>query len=431
VSRLYLRVYLAFVAVVVVFFAASSVLFFWHRGGAREEAWLAAAAKIAALVLAPAEAPAGAQAARVAAVSEALGVGAALFDADGRRLAEAGRFAPLPDLEREGSHLARGTGLLAGGPRRDALLLRLADGRWLSLRLPPAPHEHGGFFVGLALLALLIAAVAYPVARWLARRIEALTARVDAFGAGDLSARAEIAGQDEVARLAASFNQAAARIEALVGTQRTLLASASHALRSPLARLRVAAELLTGERAPAPDRAEALRAQLAREVSALDAAVEELLAASRLELGAAEPRPLDLLALAAEEGARAGVEVEGAPVEIAGDARSLRHLLRNLLENARRHAPGAVELAVGPLAGGGARITVADRGPGVAEAERERIFEPFAKGAGGGEAGLGLGLALVRQIARHHGGDARVRPREGGGSVLEVILRDGKGTSPS
>jgi signal transduction histidine kinase len=405
VSRLYLRVYLSLVGVVVAFFAASSLLFFWHREGAREDALLGAAAKVAALVLAAPEAPAEEQARRLGEVSAALGVGAALFDAEGRRLAEAGRFARLPEVEREKSHLA-------GGPLHDALALRLADGRWLSVRLPPRPHEHGGFFAGLVLLAALLGLVAYPLARWLARRIEALSVSVAAFGRGDLGARAEVRGRDEVARLATSFNEAAARIESLIATQRTLLASASHALRSPLARLRVAAELLAGERAPAPERADALRRQLAREVSALDAAVEELLAVSRLELGAAEHRPVDLLALAAEEGARVGAEVEGQPAE--------------LLENARRHAPGALELSVAPLDGtGGARISVADRGPGVPAAERERIFEPFAKAvtpAAAEEGGLGLGLAIVRQIARHHGGEAHVRPREGGGSVFEVWL---------
>jgi signal transduction histidine kinase len=408
VSRLYLRVYLTLVAVVVAFFAASSVLFFSHRGGSREDAMLGAAANIAALVLPAAEAPAAEQERRLGELAAALDGGATLLDAEGRPIAEAGGGAKLP-VEREGS-------TLGGGPRHDALGLRLADGRWLSLRLPPLPHAHGGFFVGLGVLAVLLALVAYPLARWLARRIEALGASVDAFGRGDLSARAFVGGRDEVARLAASFNHAAARIEALVATQRTLLASASHALRSPLARLRVAAELLADGREPA--RADELRVQLAGEVSALDAAVEELLAVSRLELGAAEHRPVDLLALAAEEGARAGAEVTGAPAELVGDARSLRHLLRNLLENARRHAPGAIELSVAPQ-GGGALVTVADRGPGVAEADCERIFEPFAKGAG---AGLGLGLAIVRQIARHHGGEARVRPREGGGSLFEILL---------
>jgi signal transduction histidine kinase len=332
----------------------------------------------------------------------------------------------------------RGESHLSGGPRHDALSLRLADGRWLALRLPAQPHEHGGFFVSLGLLAGLLGLVAYPLARWLARRVEALTARVDAFGRGDLGARAAVGGKDEVARLAESFNRAAERIEALVATQRTLLASASHALRSPLARLRMASELLAADAPHAPHRAAALRDQVAREVAALDAAVEELLAVSRLELGAPAPEPVDLLALAAEEAARAGAELTGTPAGVTGDARSLRHLLRNLLENAERHAGGKVELAVEPLdpalPAAGARVEVRDRGPGVPAGERERIFEPFAKGgAAPAEAGVGLGLAIVRQVARHHGGEARVCARPGGGSVFEVTLpgrHEGDGPFP-
>ena len=419
-SRLYVRVYLALLAVIVVFFACAALLF-WQREGGPESRPLAATSALAELLLPPAGAEPAAQAAAVARVASALGAGVALFDAEGRRIAEAGGYVPLPRVERSASHP------LPGSPGRRGMALRLRDGRWLAVRASGPRHDHGGLFASLALLATLIGVAAYPVARGLVRRLEALTARVDAFGRGDLAVRAGIAGKDEVARLAASFDQAAARIETLVGTQRTLLASASHALRSPLARLRVAAELLTGEHAPAPDRANELREQLAREVTSLDAAVEELLAVSRLELGAAEHAPVDLLALAAEEGARAGAEVAGAPAELLGDARSLRHLLRNLLENARRHAPGTVELSVAPLDAerGGVRITVADRGPGIPDAERERIFEPFAKGAarpGDADVGVGLGLAIVRQIARHHGGDAHARPRDGGGTLFEVTL---------
>jgi len=420
VSRLYLRVYVALLAVIVAFFASAALLL-WHRGDGPEQDAIAATSALVALLLPPPAAEGAAQAAAVERIAEAIGSGVALFDSEGRRLAEAGGFVPLPRIERGVSHG------LPGPPSRRGVALRLADGRWLAVRAPAAPHRHVGLLAGLALLATLIAAAAYPVARGLVRRIEALGARVDAFGGGDLSARAEVAGRDEVAKLAASFNQAASRIEALVATQRTLLASASHALRSPLARLRVAAELLADGR-PA-ERASELREQLAREVSSLDAAVEELLAVSRLELGGASPSPVDVLALAAEEGARAGAEVTGAPAELLGDARSLRHLLRNLLDNARRHAAGDLEVSVSPLdaarASGGALLRVSDRGPGIPESERERIFEPFAKGsgsAGAGDLGVGLGLAIVRQIARYHGGDACARPREGGGSVFEVTL---------
>jgi signal transduction histidine kinase len=226
-----------------------------------------------------------------------------------------------------------------------------------------------------------------------------------------------------VAQLAHSFNDAADRIERLINAQRTILAGASHEFRSPLARMRVAIELLSRNERPE------LQARLAQDIAELDTLIGELLLASRLDtLGQLEPmEDVDLLALLAEEGARTGAEVSGTPVCIQGDPRMLRRLLRNLLENARRYAVGAlVEATVGPLPAGGARLCVADQGPGVPEQERERIFEPFYRASGRREpsdTGVGLGLALVRQIARHHGGDAHCLPRDGGGTCFEVTLR--------
>jgi signal transduction histidine kinase len=177
-----------------------------------------------------------------------------------------------------------------------------------------------------------------------------------------------------------------------------------------------------------------LRAQVEGDIAALDAALDELLAVSRLDLldATAQSEAVDFLALVAEEAARFGVEVEGAPATLWGDSRSLRHLVRNLLENARRHAPGAAPLVtVAPEPGGGARLEVRDGGPGVPEAERERIFEPFARGAAGAAGrGVGLGLAIVQQVARHHRGQARVRAIDGDGSCFEVVL-PGRAPAPS
>ena len=273
-------------------------------------------------------------------------------------------------------------------------------------------------------LVLILALAAYPVARRITRRLERLQSRVEALGRGDFAARVEVEGSDEVAELARSFNRSAERIAELIRAQRRLLAGASHELRSPLARLRVAAELLTREGRPE------LRDRVARDIAELDELVDELLLASRLEAGAPADQidEVQLLALLAEEAARDGsgvVEVSGEALSIRGDTRMLRRLVRNLLDNARRHGGGgAIEVSVEALAAGGVRLRVADRGPGVAESERERIFEPFYQSADphADRSGAGLGLALVRQIARHHGGDARCLPRDSGGTCFEVDL---------
>jgi signal transduction histidine kinase len=190
--------------------------------------------------------------------------------------------------------------------------------------------------------------------------------------------------------------------------------------------MRVAVELLPENVRPE------LRSRLSQDIAELDALIGELLLASRLDtieqLEAVEE--VDLLALLAEEGARVDAEVSGESVNIQGEPRMLRRLMRNLLENARRYAAGSPIEASVTASHGGARLCVTDHGPGVPEPERERIFEPFYRPHGMAEhsdGGVGLGLALVRQIARHHGGDVRCLPHPGGGTCFEVELRASPG----
>ncbi len=276
-----------------------------------------------------------------------------------------------------------------------------------------------GLFFTLALIALAVGVGAYPVVRRLTGRLERLQAGVESLGAGDLSARVKIEGHDEVARLARSFNRAAGRIEELVAAHKSLLANASHELRTPLARIRMAVELMKQSADPKRKR------DLEQDIAELDALIDEILLASRLDAvkGREADEEVDVLALATEESARyAEVELDGQPVTVRGDPRLLRRMVRNLLENATRHGAPPIEVRVSRTEGK-AELSVSDHGPGIPDAEREGVFRPFYRFAGGGErAGAGLGLALVRQIARRHGGDARYLGREQPGSCFVVTL---------
>ncbi|HWH82419.1 MAG TPA: HAMP domain-containing sensor histidine kinase, partial [Burkholderiaceae bacterium] len=286
----------------------------------------------------------------------------------------------------------------------------------------PAAWQGVGLVAVLVILFISVAAGAYPVVRRLTRRLEALKRGVEQFGAGQLNHRVLVTGHDEVAAVASSFNVAAARIEALVRSHQSLLANASHELRSPLARMKMAVSML--ETAP-PAQREGLKHEIDTNVAELDALVEEVLLASRLDAAPTPERhePVELLGMAAEEAARVDAAVDGQPLTVVGEDRLLRRALRNLLENARRYGGRDVEVQVVPAAGQ-AQVRVCDRGPGVPEAMRERIFESFFRLPGHAEqaGGVGLGLSLVKQIAERHGGSVRCEGRDGGGSCFVLAL---------
>ena len=308
------------------------------------------------------------------------------------------------------------------GPRR-------SDPPWSWLR-PPY-----GFQWMLGLAGLVVMAVLFPVARRLTQRLEALQRGVQRWGEGDLSARLPEGGQDEVADLSRRFNAAAERVQslmasqaALLQSQKSLLANASHELRSPLARIRMAVELSGTQGSPAA------RDEIQRSITELDQLVDEILLASRLDAREADMgtvESVDLIGLLAEECARVGAVLElperTGEVVVPGVARLLRRAVRNLLENAVRHGrrTGHAEVVAQlSLEGGYAVLHIDDRGPGVPPDQRERIFEPFYRlpGASEREGGVGLGLALVRQIAVRHGGSVACDNREGGGARFTLRL---------
>ena len=299
--------------------------------------------------------------------------------------------------------------------------LDLPDGRAVMARLR-SPVSSPGLRILMVMLVVAggVGIAAFPMTARLTRRLEALRSGMALWGSGDTSARVDGRGSDEVALVARTFNTAAERLDMLLTSQRALLANASHELRSPLARLRIAIELWLLDPAPAT------QAEIVQNLAEIDVLVEEILLSSRLEhptSSASHQEWVDVAGLAAEEAARVGAVVEGAATEMQGSATLLRRLLRNLLDNAVRHGQPPIHVAISRQ-GGEARIVVSDHGDGIAPEDRERVFEPFYRPPGRGETsgGWGLGLSLVRQIASRHGGRVVCDVADGGGSRFTVHL---------
>lgn len=368
-----------------------------------------------------------------------------------------------PSLNRSGAETEPDADRMAGpGPGRGAgwpgphgrygsgpeFVVQMQNGETVLMHLPRPPSSPWskppfGFVSMLALVGLAVALGTYPIVRKLTRRLENLQNGVEQWGAGDLSLRIPEVGHDEVAYLAKRFNIAAERIEtlvksheALLASQKSLLANASHELRSPLTRIRMGLELMGASPAPAS------RQEIERNIAELDQLIEEILLASRLDaheadLGTVES--VDLIGLAAEECARVDASLSVAPSPLSGASTSLpasdaglqvqgvtkllRRVMRNLLENARRHASGDISVTLART-GQRVEVRVCDRGPGVPPALRERIFEPFYRlpGATERDGGVGLGLALVKSIAMRHGGAVHCEDRPGGGACFVVVL---------
>jgi len=453
---LYLRIWLTVVAALALFALVTGWLVQRQLDDQRERAEAAIQDRVAAWAellqrtLPAAEAPAAQQQQILGEWSERLRVPMALDDAAGQRIASSESFVRR-DLDRPevatrllSIRLDDGRTLWvprpwprralaaagAGGPRDSALrpgvMLPERPGGWAPPGLlPPWLPDSVGLALLLVAMFLTVAAGAWPVVRRLTRRLETLKQGVEAFGAGALHQRVAEDGRDEVAAVAASFNRAASRIEALLRSHQSLLANASHELRSPLARLKMAVAMIEDA---APAQRAALRREIDANVAELDALVDEVLLTSRLDASAALDvrEPVALLAVAAEEAARTGASAHGDDLRVLGDERLLRRALRNLLENARRYGGTQVEAVVSRCAAPGGRVElrVCDRGPGVPEAFRERIFEAFFRlpGHAEREGGVGLGLSLVRQIAERHGGTVRCEPRPGGGSCFVLNL---------
>jgi len=244
----------------------------------------------------------------------------------------------------------------------------------------------------------------------------------------DLSRRIEAAGDDELARLAASFNTMLEALDESQRAQRQLVADASHELRTPLTSLRTNLEVLGSGRDLAAGDRERLRRDLVAQLEELGELVGDLVELARDgELAGDPPEPLrfDELVLAAVERARrhapqVAFDTEVEPCVVTGERARLDRAVANLLDNAAKWSPPAAGVEVRLRDG---ELTVRDQGPGIAPEDLPHVFDRFYRAtAARGRAGSGLGLAIVRHVVELHGGTVRAEPAEGGGALLRLAL---------
>ncbi|WP_299055588.1 HAMP domain-containing sensor histidine kinase [uncultured Nocardioides sp.] len=285
--------------------------------------------------------------------------------------------------------------------------------------------------LGLPAVLLVVGATTWVVTGRALAPVERIRTETDAIGGDDLHRRVPVPGsRDEVHRLAETMNRMLDRLEDSAEKQRRFVSDASHELRSPLASLRQTAEVASTHPG-AMDDGELAEATL-EETLRMQRLVESLLLLTRTDEGRRTPAvevDLDDLALAeATRLRRLGavtVDTSGVgPVRVLGDPVALGQVIRNLVDNAARHAGSTVSIGTAGEPRG-AVLRVDDDGAGVAEADRERVFERFVRldeARSRDAGGSGLGLAIVRDVVRRHGGDARVETSPLGGARFVVRL---------
>lgn len=286
--------------------------------------------------------------------------------------------------------------------------------------------------VGVPVVVVALAAVAWLLVGRALRPVERLRRQAAAIPATDLRRRLDVpAAQDELGRLAATLNDLLSRIEASTDRQRQFIADAAHELRSPIASLHAQLEIDERRAERVGDAAGAERAGgMVADVRRLARLVNDLLALARLDANPTVHRQtIDLDDLVLDEVRRAqgrGVVVDAGGVSagrVLGDSAGLAKVVRNLLDNAVRHA--ATRVTVG-LRGEGTSVTltVADDGPGIAPADRERIFERFTRlddARSRDAGGAGLGLAIVRDVVHGHGGSVKVADNRPGARFVVTL----------
>lgn len=362
------------------------------------------------------------------------------------------KWSPAPVALHEDPALATLWGSLTVG-ERGRVSTEAGPVRYLAVPLAFQGRTHGVFVVanfmqgereeiesgirvaaGVAVGVLLAATVvAWVVAGRLLRPVRQLTETAEAISDSDLSQRIPVEGHDEIARLARRFNEMLDRLGAAFATQRAFVDDAGHELRTPITIVRGHLEVMGDD----PEDRRVTLALVTDELDRMARIVDDLLLLAKAEQpDFVRPSPVEAADLTADLFAKAralGDRVWRLDATATGDLRADRQRLTqavlNLARNAVEHTGPGDEVGIGSAWGpGGLRLWVRDTGPGVDPADRDRIFDRFARGSGGQRRrsdGAGLGLAIVRTVAEAHRGQVELDSRVGAGATFTIVVPGG------
>lgn len=351
---------------------------------------------------------------------------------------------PLPPTPRAQLATLRARGPLRSGHSHTTYACPDAPpGEYLVLGRPQSRLNTERLALLLVAVLLAVAVASLPLARSIAKPLEEVVDVTRAFGRGDLSARARVARSDDIGDLALAFNDMAERLETVIRAEKEMLANISHELRTPLARIRVVLE--TAQENPA--RAQRLLGEIAYDLADLGRLVEDVMAAVRLDLGAVsfsnaalpvKLEPTDVAAVARGAGERfrqahpareLQVQVADGLAPVAGDARLLRRLVDNLLDNAGKYSEPTTALHLRARARDGRiEVEVEDHGEGIRADDLPHVWTPFFRAdrsRSRATGGVGLGLALARRIADAHHAELRIASEPGVGTTVTLSMPAG------
>jgi signal transduction histidine kinase len=474
-KRLYTKIYMHFLLLLFVVGVATTAVFSIGQRGAFWREVTERMSRHFSNVLGERFADSAARQAAVRQLHEDFDIELTVRDLDGNLLAVGGTALP-PLSPRELGVLRGGRDLFRQRPYSVTVPIRDNRTRAMVGLIDIAPPHRlrsmatpglGRPVAAVALVLLLVGVLTAPLARRISHPVERLTEATRRFGAGELGYRIPVEAycepdphfhhhhhrhfhffhhhprhrrHDQMNELVRAWNDMAERIERLVRGQKELLANISHELRSPLARVRLALELLPRE----PDSESRLR-DVEADLAELERLIADVLMTSRL--GATglptKPLPVELSPLLHQVAERAGhdpltagkqVVVKASPgLVIEADAALVRRAVFNLVENAAKYGAAPITISTAPAPEGDAvLIAVSDEGEGIAAADRERVFEPFFRAdkarshSGTAPHGFGLGLTLARRVAEAHGGTITISAlhvRDGRESGCRVTLR--------